>query len=363
MIKTINVPLEKNSYQIIIGNKILPLLGSKLKALRIGHDAIIITNPIVNKIYSKSIVKGLKNNGFTTRVFVVPDGEKSKSVKTAFQLIEKIAKYDIYKRPFVIALGGGVIGDLAGFIASIYKRGIPFVQVPTTFLGQIDSAIGGKVAVDLDCGKNMVGSFYQPKIVWSDVAVLSTISPRQVKNGLAEAVKYGIIDDSKLFFYIKKNIGKLLNLRSNPLLNVIVSCCRIKARVVSADEKETKGIRSILNFGHTIGHAIETAGSFNQYQHGEAVALGMRVACRISFAVKLLKPSEEILINKLLDDINLPKKIKGLDLNKILNVMRHDKKFIAGKNRFVLAVKIGKVKVVEGIDEKIIKEAIKTYIS
>ncbi|MBF0385246.1 MAG: 3-dehydroquinate synthase [Candidatus Omnitrophica bacterium] len=362
MMKSVNLALKENSYQIVIGNNILPLLGSKLKALRVGKDALIITNPEINRLYGKKVIRGLKNNGFTVKVFKVPDGEESKSAKTAFDLFEGIAKYDVYKSCFVIALGGGVIGDLAGYIASSYKRGIPYAQVPTTFLAQIDSAIGGKVAIDLSVGKNLVGAFYQPKIVWSDVGALTTVPPRQIKNGLAEAVKYGIIADEKLFYYIKANLEKLLNVKPNPLLNVILSCSRIKAGIVAKDEKDSKGPRALLNFGHTLGHAIETAFGYSRYQHGEAVALGMRIACRISVLLKMLRSEDERVINALLSDIGLPSKLESCDINKLLLIMRHDKKFIGSKNRLILATRIGKAKIVEGVPEAIIKDAVKAYL-
>ena len=185
-------------------------------------------------------MRGLKKSGFTVKIFEVPEGEKSKSAKVAIPLMEKIARYDVMKEVFIVAFGGGVIGDLAGYVAATYKRGIPYVQVPTTLLAQIDSAIGGKVGIDLSLGKNLVGAFYQPKIVWSDGSVLSTLDQRQMRNGLAEAVKYGVIRDKRLFSYIAKHHQRLLNFHKRTLLDVVLKCSRIKAKVVMDDEKETK---------------------------------------------------------------------------------------------------------------------------
>ncbi len=357
--QTIKVDLGQNSYNIIVGEKILPKLGAYLRALKIGQDAIVITNSYVRKLHGKNILFSLKQEGFSVKVIDVLDSEKSKSAQTAFDLLGKMAAYDIKKKIFIIAFGGGVVGDLAGFVAAVYKRGIPYVQVPTSFLAQIDSAIGGKTAIDLSSGKNLVGAFYQPKLVFSDVALLATLSKRQLRNGLAEAVKYGVIRDPKLFAYILKNYSKLLSGNLKTLTSVVASCSRIKADVVSVDEKETKGVRVILNFGHTIGHAIEAASKYEAYQHGEAIALGMRAAAEIAHRLGLFSLKDWQSLENLLSAIGLPEKIKKVSLDEILKATQHDKKIKSGKNRFVLPVRIGAVKVVEGVSEKLIKQVIK----
>lgn len=359
--KCIPVPLKNNPYEIAVGNHTLSKLGRKLKSLKIGKDAVIITNPVIFKHHGKALVSGLKKNGFLIKVMEVPSGERSKSAKVAFRLIEDIAKYDELKRVFIIAFGGGVVGDLAGYVASAYKRGIPYVQVPTTLLAQVDSAIGGKVAVDLPFGKNLIGAFYQPRIVWSDVALLSTLTKRQIRNGLAEVIKYGIIADEKFFRYIVKNMEGLLNLDSDNLVHVVERSSRIKRDVVIADEKETKGIRTILNFGHTIGHAVEAAGKYDQCHHGEAVALGMRVAAHISHQKRMCSQKDVVALNEALTRAALPDRIKNVKLSDILRIMKHDKKFLFGKNRFVLMAQIGKVKVLENIPIAVIKKAIAAH--
>lgn len=355
------VPLKSNAYSIAIGHNILSKLGTKLKSLQIGKDAVIITNPSVNKYHGKALISGLKKSGFSVKVLEVPAGERSKSAKSAFRLIETIARYDCFKKVFIIAFGGGVVGDLAGYVAAAYRRGIPYVQVPTTLLAQVDSAIGGKVAIDLAVGKNLVGAFYQPKIVWSDVSVLSTLPKREIRNGLAEVVKYGVIADQKFFKYIEQNYMKLLNYDPEALSYVVGHSSRIKKNVVLADEKETRGIRAILNFGHTIGHAIEAAGKYSQYHHGESIALGMRVAADISCQKKLCKASDVTMLNELLSLIGLPQRICKIKTADIFRHMKHDKKFLSGKNRFVLMKKIGKVKILEGISPAVIKRAIQSY--
>lgn len=359
--KTVNVTLKENAYRIVIGRHILPRLGKALKRLKVGHDALIITSPAIRRYHGRALASGLQKDGFSVKFFEVPDGERSKSAKTAFFLMEKIARYDCLKRSFIIAFGGGVIGDLAGYVAAAYKRGIPYVQVPTTFLAQIDSAIGGKTAIDLAIGKNLVGAFYQPKIVWSDVAVLSTLDKRQMRNGLAEAVKYGVIADPKLFVYIARHYQELVQRHSRILEEVVVRCSRIKAAVVGKDEKETKGIRTILNFGHTVGHAIEAAGGYRRYHHGEAVALGMRVAAEISYQRGILGGEDMRRLNHLLSDIGLPQKIRGMSIADILAIMKHDKKFKEGKTRFVLLQKIGRVKIVENLPLPLIASAIRRH--
>jgi 3-dehydroquinate synthase len=361
LIKTIPVKLKNNSYSIIVGSQILPRLGATLKSLNIGKNVVIVTNPMIKKLWGKNVITSLKKRGYVAYVIEVPDGERSKSLRMAIHLLDRIAHYDAMKDVSLIALGGGVIGDLAGFVAAVYKRGIPYVQIPTTFLAQIDSAIGGKTAVDLSIGKNLVGAFYQPRVVFSDVAVLKTLSQRQLRNGLAEAVKYGVIDDEKLFETIERQVPLLLKGDLNALEHIVRESSRIKANVVMADEKETKGIRTILNFGHTLGHAIEAAGHYRVYHHGEAIALGMRIASRMSVLLKMFSPDEDDRLNTLLTRIGLPSRIQQVRLVDILRIMQYDKKFKSGRNRFVLAQRIGKVKVVEGVQRSVIREALADY--
>ncbi|MDD3374772.1 MAG: 3-dehydroquinate synthase [Candidatus Omnitrophica bacterium] len=359
--KNVCVSLKENSYKIIVGHNILSKIGNQIKFLKIGDDAVIITNPLIKKLYGNALSKSLKKSKISAKFFCVPDTEKSKSQKVAFDVIQKIAQYDVKKKIFVIAFGGGVVGDLAGFVAALYKRGIPFIQVPTTFLAQVDSAIGGKVAIDLPAGKNLVGAFYQPKLVFSDVAVLKTLSQRQIRNGLAESVKYGVIKDKDLFVYISCNYKKLLSLDLPALSHVVLKCSHIKADVVSRDEKEKKGIRTILNFGHTIGHAIETVSSYDRYQHGEAVSIGMRAAGSIACAMGLFSQKDLDALESLLSQIGLPEKIKNVNVSSLMKIMVHDKKNISKKNRFVLPQKIGQVCVLEGVSLPLIQKTVKFY--
>ena len=362
MISKISVGLKDNPYAIAIGYDILEEFPSYIRGLGLGKDAVIISHPVIERLHGGKLTAALKKAGYSVKIFSVPEGEKSKSAACALRLLKEISVYDVNKNIFIIALGGGVVGDLSGFVAAVYKRGVPYIQVPTTLLAQIDSSIGGKTAIDLETGKNLVGAFYQPRLVFADTKTLKTLDKRQIRNGLAEAIKYGVIGDAKLFSFIETNHKKFLKGDVAVLNFIIRRCAQIKARVVAEDEKETKGLRTILNFGHTVGHAVEAASKYDQYHHGESVGLGMRVASRISVSMGLLATAQETRINQLISSVGLPERIEGGRLAKILNLMKHDKKFTAGHNRFVLTPKIGQVKVVKDIPESVIIQAIQAYL-
>lgn len=359
IMKIIKTDLGERSYKILIGNNAIAKLASEIKKLHIGSSAYIITNPIIKNKCAPLLKKSLKNSGIDIKFKSIPDTEKSKSLKTAYSVINDLTYYDKKKPIFIAALGGGVVGDLSGFVASIYKRGINYIQIPTTLLAQVDSAIGGKTAIDLTEGKNLIGAFYQPRMVLSDIALLKTLNQRQIRSGLAEIIKYGLIKDAGLFGYLEKHWQDILKQKPSVLEFVISRCSMIKAKIVSQDEKETKGIRTILNFGHTIGHAIETAAKYKNYSHGEAIALGMLVACSISQKLKLINNKTSERIELLMANVGLPVKIKGITLDKIIKAHYYDKKFIGNKNRFVLIKRIGKTKIVKNIPLKLIEEAIR----
>lgn len=354
----IKLKLGKRSYNIIAGVNIINTLGKYLLKLNIGQDAYIITNSAVKKRYGDKLKKALKNSGLSARFKVIPDSEKSKSIETAYSVIKDISRYDKKRRIFIIAFGGGVIGDVSGFIASIYKRGVPYIQVPTTLLAQVDSSIGGKTAVDLPQAKNLIGAFYQPRFVFSDIKFLSTLDKRQIRTGLAEVIKYGIIKDKQLFFYLEKNYKNILNYKPSSLEYIVGRCSRIKADIVSKDEREEKGIRTILNFGHTAGHAIEAASGYKTYNHGEAIALGMIIAADISRHLGFINGQALNKIVRLIKAVGLPAEIKKLSLPAIINAHYRDKKFMGRKNRFVLIKGIGETKIVENIPLELIRETI-----
>jgi 3-dehydroquinate synthase len=357
--KKIRVDLKGRSYNIFIGRGIISSLGEYLKRLNIGRDCYIITNAWLKKKYSKALDIALTRSGFSLRYKLVPDSEKSKSLELAYEILNDLVSFDKKKDIFILAFGGGVIGDLSGFIASIYRRGVAYVQVPTTLLAQVDSSIGGKTAVDLSAAKNLIGAIYQPKGVFSDSGLLKTLSPRQIRSGLAEVIKYAVIKDAVMFKFLEENYNSILSLKSPELEYVISRCVKIKAGIIQKDEFERKGIRTILNFGHTIGHAIETAGGYSRYNHGEAVSLGMLVAVDISRMLGFTCKSTAQRIEDLIQKIGLPSRIEKVSLNDIIKAHYHDKKFKGSRNRFVLVKDIGKVKIIENVPLSVIKKAIK----
>ncbi|MGA2774773.1 MAG: 3-dehydroquinate synthase [Candidatus Omnitrophota bacterium] len=361
--KIIKVNLKKRSYKIIVGSGILKRLSREIRALKLGTDAFIITNKLIRTKFGKALESSLRASGITARFRIIPDTEKSKSVETASAVIKDLAGFDKARRVFIISFGGGVVGDLGGFVASIYKRGVPYIQIPTTLLAQVDSAIGGKTAIDLSAGKNLVGAFYQPRLVFSDTNFLQTLSSRQLKTGLAEVIKYGIIKDKELFSFLAKNYKSVLKKRQTYLEFIVERCSKIKADIVSKDEREERGFRTILNFGHTLGHAIETAGRYNSYNHGEAVAIGMLVAGDISVALGLTDSKTLGRIEKVIKETGLPITIEKIDSGNIISAHYKDKKFTGKRNRFVLCAGIGKVKVVDNIPFAIIKEALRNRIN
>ncbi|MFH1856666.1 MAG: 3-dehydroquinate synthase [Candidatus Omnitrophota bacterium] len=355
--KEIILNLKDRGYSIVIADSFFFLSGY-LKKLGMGNYACVITNAKIKRLLEKQIVSCLKEADVESRFLLVKDSEESKSLEIASNIIEKILQVDQKKKVFIIALGGGVIGDLAGFTAAVYKRGIPFIQIPTTLLAQVDSSIGGKTAVDVKQAKNIIGAFYQPKLVYSNIAALKTLPRKEITSGLAEIIKYAMIKDKVLFGLLEKEMETLLNGEEKILEEVIAVCSRIKADVVADDEYEKKGKRTILNFGHTFGHAIEAAASYSKkYSHGQAVAIGMLMACDLSVMLGICSEKITAKLERLIKIAGLPVSVQGVKLTDAIAAMRHDKKFISGKNRFVLPVSIGKVKVVENISEEKIKAA------
>ncbi|KPK43006.1 MAG: hypothetical protein AMJ78_00085 [Omnitrophica WOR_2 bacterium SM23_29] len=341
--KAIKVNLAKRSYRIIIGFGVIKNLGRYIRQLDLGTDAYIITNSLIKRRYAQNILRSLDKHKINSTFDIVADTERSKSLSICLCSIQNLARFDQKRRVFIVAFGGGVVGDLSGFIASIYKRGIPYIQIPTTLLACVDSSIGGKTGVDLKFGKNLVGSFYQPSLVLSELSFLKSLSLRQVRSGMAEVIKYAIIKDKKFFGYLEKNYKRILNLERAALEYVVNCCAKIKAKIIEQDEREEMGIRTILNFGHTLGHAIEAASAYQRYNHGEAIALGMILASRISRRIGLLKGIDLRRIENLITAVSLPVFIKGLSLEKILKAYYRDKKFIGEMNRFVLISDIGKI--------------------
>lgn len=351
---------KKRSYDIVIGHKAIDSLGKLIRRLGLRGDAVVITNPAVYSIHKKILEKSLRSARIKASVIKIPDSEISKSNRQVVKLVESLVKIDKGRGIFIIAFGGGVVGDVAGFVASIYKRGVPYIQIPTTLLAQVDSSIGGKVAIDLSSAKNLVGAFYQPRLVISDTSLLRSLPLRQIRSGLAETIKYGIIRERGLFEFIEKNISKILKLNKEALEYIIYRASAIKARVVREDEYDSKGVRAHLNYGHTIGHALEAASAYSKlYSHGEAIGIGMIAAAEIAVEIGLLKENSLQRIRSLIRKTGLPTRIsKKLKLDKIMKAQTHDKKRVRGVNRFILPAKIGSVRICEDIPLALIAEII-----
>lgn len=362
--KRIKVDLGKRGYSILIGKGILPKLPNELKQLKLGKVGIIVTNPTIDRLYGRILAETIKSPQRQLHFIKVPDSETSKSTHQCIKLIERCADLDKGKGVFIIAFGGGVIGDLSGFAASVYRRGIPYIQIPTTLLAQVDSSIGGKVAIDLPCGKNLIGSFYQPRLVLSEIGFLNSLKPAQIKQALAEIIKYGVISDSRFFQFLEKNIGQILKLNQSKIKYVVEVCSQIKTRIIEQDETDRKDKRIILNFGHTTAHALEAAAGYAaSYAHGNAVALGMLVAGEIAKELNMIPEQLVKRLETLISRAGLPTRISRLKLANILKAQEYDKKFRGGKNRFVLPLAIGKVITKEGIDQKVITKAVKSRMS
>lgn len=359
--KIIKVGLKDNPYDIYIDYNIFKKVPAYLKQLNLGNLGIIVTSNKVYSLYKDLIKKTFQ--GFSYKIIKVPNGEAAKSKKCLLEVIDKIVKADSWnKKLFVVCLGGGTVGDLGGFAASIYKRSIPYIQIPTTLLAQVDASIGGKTAIDLSQAKNILGTIYQPKAVFIDPLFLSSLSKEELKEGIAEVIKYGIIRDKDFFDFLGNNYEKIMALCPEYILKLIFVCAKIKADIVKKDEKEKKGIRTILNFGHTFGHALETSLKYAKFSHGEAVALGMIYAARLSCDLGLCRESEVKKVEDIITKFSLPAKLK-VDYPAIYRAMSYDKKFISGEVRMVLLREIGSVKIVKGIPLKNIVKSLKIFTS
>jgi 3-dehydroquinate synthase len=349
----VKVELADRSYDILIGRDLLVELGARCRKLGLGSRCAIITDSNVARHYGKETQQSLESAGFQTTLITIPPGEKSKSLKYLGECYDAMARHRIERKSFVVALGGGVVGDLAGFVAASYLRGIPFVQIPTTLLAQVDSSVGGKTGINLKAGKNLVGAFYQPRLVLCDLATLDSLPEREFRAGLAEVIKYGIIYDAPFFRRLEQQMQSALDRDPAVLGKIVARCCSIKADVVSQDETEG-GLRAILNFGHTIGHAIEATAGYGKYLHGEAISIGQVLAARLSQKVLGLQVAEVERIRALLDRAGLPTEARFStnQKQKLMAAMKLDKKVSGGEIKFVLARRIGEVEFGQRVPER-----------
>jgi 3-dehydroquinate synthase len=325
-----------------VGNDLLARLGDHCRRLKLGERCTVITDSNVGPLYGDLVLRTMKMAGFVPNLITVPAGETAKSLKVVADCYDQLAMKRMERKSFVIALGGGVVGDVAGFVAATYLRGIPFVQVPTTLLAQVDSSVGGKVGVNLKAGKNLVGAFYQPRVVLCDLDTLKTLPDREMRAGMAEVVKYGVIKDAELFQRLEKESGRMLRRDAATLMQVISRCCALKAEVVAADETES-GERAILNFGHTIGHGLEAISGYGMYLHGEAISIGQVAAARLSARLLGFPETDAERIRELLIRIGLPTtmRLPPKKREALFDAMRLDKKVSGGELKLVLVKSIG----------------------
>jgi 3-dehydroquinate synthase len=358
-VRIVKVPLGNRSYDIKIGTGLLARVGRECARLGLSRRCAIISDRNVAPRYAEAAQEALARAGFTAGLVTIAAGETAKSLKVLESCYDQLAAQRLERKSFIVALGGGVVGDLAGFVAATYLRGLPFVQVPTTLLAQVDSSVGGKVGLNLKAGKNLVGAFYQPRLVLCDLDTLASLPMREYRAGLGEVIKYGIIYDARLFGRLERELPKLLRRDPPTLAAVVARCCEIKAEVVRQDETES-GLRAILNFGHTIGHALEAISHYGKHLHGEAISIGQVAAARISAQVLGLPESEVERIEHLFRRAGLPTQLNlsAGDKRRLLVAMTLDKKVSAGEVKFVLASKIGAVEFGRQVPAAVLAEAI-----
>ncbi len=351
----LNIDLGSRSYDILIGSGVLDLLVSELKEKETGKKGVFVSNDSLYKLYGQELLASLREAGLELLEIIIPDGERYKDWSSAGEILSEMLKAQIGRDGYLLAFGGGVIGDLAGFAASIYQRGIKFYQIPTSLLAQVDSSVGGKVAVNHNQGKNMIGSFYQPERVYIDTDVLASLPDREWKSGLGEIIKYGIINDADFFTFLENNIEKIKGKDQKIFKEIIGKSCQIKAKIVQEDERET-GLRAILNLGHTIAHGIETITEYEYFRHGEAVSAGIGIISSFACEKGLLPAEDYQRINKIFHDLDMVYKLPKMPAELFMQILALDKKNQSGKMVLILPEKIGQVKISKDFTTEELKE-------
>ena len=350
------IPIENNSYEVIICPGILNNVGDYLKKSGIKNKTkiLIISNKEIASLYGEKILKSLKSKKFQTEIFIIKAGEKHKNLDTLSEIYNKSFQIGLERNSLMIALGGGIVGDVTGFAAATWLRGIKYIQIPTPLLSMVDSSVGGKTGVNHPKGKNLIGAFCQPKAVFIDPQTLKTLPSREFNAGMAEIIKYGVIRDQKLFKFLENNINKekILALDDETLMKIINDSIKTKSHIVSMDEQEN-GIRAILNYGHSFGHVIENLCGYGEYLHGEAISIGMRIAGDIAFEKGLWSEENSLRQNELIKSYGLPTQIPKIKKTKILSILMGDKKVRDGKMRFILPKAIGKVDIFNDVKDSI----------
>lgn len=360
--REVRVDLGEKSYSIYIGYGLEEKLQAFVRQAGFSNRALLITDSNIGPLYGEKVKDLLNKAGLRTEIAQIPAGENSKNLTMAEALYTKAIELGLDRKSPIFALGGGVVGDLAGFVAATYMRGVPFVQLPTSLLAQVDSSVGGKVAVNHALGKNLIGAFYQPKAVFIDLNLLATLPKREIYTGLGEIIKYGIIYDADFFAFLEQNQQAVLALEPRAVTHIIARSCEIKAAVVSQDEQEA-GLRRILNFGHTMAHAIEKETGYVRYNHGEAVAIGIVGAADISEHLGLISAEENARVMNLVKALKLPVQAEGCTVENLYQDIFHDKKTVGGKVNWVLMTGIGTVLSKNDVPEDIVKQAMAARLS
>ncbi|HTY36132.1 MAG TPA: 3-dehydroquinate synthase [Bacteroidota bacterium] len=358
MQRQIDVSLGDRSYPIYFGTGLASLFAPTCQKHGIPRRVVIVTDSNVARNYLAPLESNLRHFDFDVTSLVIPPGENQKSLQRSNSIFTYLLKQGVGRKAAIIALGGGVIGDLAGFVAATYQRGITLVQVPTTLLSQVDSSVGGKVAVNHPLGKNMIGAFHQPKFVWIDSETLTTLPSREIVCGLGEVVKYGIVFDSEFFAYLESNLDSIMKLSADSVLHIQSRCCELKAHVVSEDERE-QGLRIVLNFGHTIGHALEAAGHYRSLKHGEAVLLGMAAESFVAKEMGILPSDVHERIVAMVRRFPMKTEKSVFAPSRILKSLKLDKKSVDGRPRFVLPSRLGEVQVVDEVPAPLIQSSLR----
>ena len=359
--RRIPVELGEKSYEIVMGHGLQEEIRTFLQSRGYSRRSLVVSDTNVAPLYGERVLTTLRRAGLEPELCVVPAGENSKSIAGAEKIYTRLIGLGLDRHSPVFALGGGVVGDLAGFSAATYMRGVPFIQLPTSLLAQVDSSVGGKVAVNHAMGKNLIGCFYQPDAVFMDLDFMRSLPKREVYTGLGEIVKYGIICDSDFFRFLEKHPAEVMSLEEGTIQHTIARSCEIKAAVVAEDEKES-GLRRILNFGHTMAHAIEQGTGYVRYNHGEAVAIGMLGAAYISLFMGMVGEDSVQRVVDLVEALHLPTKAEGCTVEAMRDAVFHDKKTVNGKVNWVLMESIGKVSVRNDVPMEIVEEAMRRCI-
>ena len=358
----VDVNLGNRSYRIVVASGALQSVGERLRELRVGSRAALVSDAGIMRLYGKTVVASLEAAGFTVTTIDVPEGESAKTLPVAEHCWDQLLTAGLDRTSTVLALGGGAVGDVAGFAAATYMRGINFVQLPTTVLAQVDASIGGKTAIDHPLGKNMIGAFHQPRLVVVDPAVARTLPEREFRSGLAEIVKHGIVLDADYFAELERDLAPLAARDLGVLERIIGGSCRLKASVVERDEREAE-LRHVLNYGHTIGHALEAATGYVRYVHGEAVALGIVAEARLARSLGIADDETTTRQERMLATLGLPVRAPSIDVEPIVAAMSRDKKAKDGRVPFVLAPRIGTFRIVYDVPAADVRAAIASLAS